>query len=428
MWADAVAWKTSDSILVVVVLFLLALSGFFALAETALVRMTRSRAMALQNEKRRGAHALLNLVEHPDEFLNPLLLLILICQLVSATLVGVLAGHLFGTAGVALATVFEVVVIFVLFEAIPKNFAIQHGVSSALAAAPLVAILMRFWPVRAVSALLLAMARWALKPFGRSEDPGEQAESEIRAMATAAALDHHIDETERDVITGVFELDETMVREVMIPRVDMVCVDATASVSEALALAIETNRSRLPVLGDDIDDVVGLVTLRQLARAVQEGHGDTLLPEIGLVAAHFVPETKRLGQVLQEFRSLKTHLFIVADEYGGTAGIVTLEDVLEEMVGDIEDEHDPESAHKLTDKEKKSIWPKVISGRMNLEDANDEFGLSLPEGSWDTVGGAVLDHSGGIPNVGDVLDMNPYLVEVLEVDGRRVESVRVTLK
>jgi CBS domain containing-hemolysin-like protein len=424
----AVLWRSSDSILVGVVIFLLALSGFFALAETALVRMTRSRAIALQNEKRRGAHALLSLVEHPDEFLNPLLLLILICQLVSATLVGVLASHLFGPAGVAIATAFEVIVIFVLFEAIPKNFAIQHGASSALAAAPLVSVLMKFWPVRIVSAVLLALARWALKPFGRSENPGDQVESEIRAMATAAALDKHIDETEADVITGVFELDETMVREVMIPRVDMVCVDSTVSAADALAHAIETNRSRLPVLGDDIDDVVGVVTLRQLARAVQDGRGADRLTDLGIVPAHFVPETKKLGQLLQEFRSLKTHLFIVADEYGGTAGIVTLEDVLEEMVGDIEDEHDYSSTQKLSDKEKKSVWPKLISGRMNLDDANEEFGLSLPEGSWDTVGGAVLDYFGGIPQVGDVVDMDPYHVEVLEVDGRRVESVRVTLQ
>ena len=154
----AAHWTSSDYYLVAAVVVLLVASGFFALAETALVRITRTRAQSLKDDGHRGASALVRLVESPDRFLNPLLLLILICQLVSATLVGVLAGHLLGTAGLIVATVFEVVVIFVVFDAIPKNYAVHYVDRSALLAAPIVERILKFWPIKWTSSLLLSIA------------------------------------------------------------------------------------------------------------------------------------------------------------------------------------------------------------------------------------------------------------------------------
>ena len=415
------AWTTSDTYLGVTVLVLLIMSGFFALAETSLVRMNKSRARSLRDSGRRGAKSLVALAESPEKFLNPLLLLVLICQLVSATMVGLLAGRLFGAAGVFIATIGEVVVIFVIFEAIPKNFAVQHPDASALVAAPVVGRILRFWPIKWISSLLLAIADMVISWFGESAGSSRMTESEVLAMADVAHEDEAIESDERNFIRSVIEFGDTIVREVMVPRIDMIDISSTATLREGLDLAIASGRSRIPVYGEGVDDVVGMVNLRHLAGLVAEGRGDEL------IAAHmgqpyFVPETKRVASLLSEIRRAKNHLFVVVDEYGGTAGLVTLEDILEELVGEITDESDP----SVDEAEGHSIEGGIaLSGRLNIDDANDDYDLDLPKDGWDTVGGLVLDLAGGVPEVGDVFATDQYRLTVTRLDGRRIEEVLV---
>ena len=416
-------WRAGDTYLMLTVAVLLMLSGFFAMAETSLVRMNKSRARSLRDQGRHGAKALVALAEAPEKFLNPLLLLVLVCQLVSATMVGVLAGHLFGAAGVFVATAGEVVVIFVAFEAIPKNFAVQHPDDAALVSAPVVGRLLRFWPVRWISVVLLSVADAVIGLFGGDGKSPRMTESEVLAMADVAHEDAVIESEERNFIYSLIEFGDTIVREVMVPRIDMVDIHDTASVRDALDLAIETGRSRIPVLGEGVDDVVGLVNLRHLASLVAKGRGDELLRD-HMGEAQFVPETKRVASLLTEIRHAKSHLFIVVDEYGGTAGLVTLEDVLEELVGEITDESDPTIDED--DDEDHSIEAGIeLSGRLNIDDANEAFGLALPKNGWDTVGGLVLDLRGGVPSVGDVLTTEHYRLTVVRMDGRRIEEVLV---
>ncbi len=418
----AAAWGAGDTGMLVAVVVLLALSGFFALAETSLTRMNRSRARALADEGRRGARALAGLTEAPEQFLNPLLLLVLICQLVSATLVGVLAGHLFGAAGVLVATVVEVVVIFVVFEAIPKNFALAHLDEAALVTAPIVGRLLRWWPVRFVSAALNAVALAVIRLIAPGRATGTRVtESEVLAMADVAHEDRAIESTEREFIHSVIEFGDTVVREIMVPRPDIIHVDDVTVVREALDLAVASGRSRLPVIGEGVDDVVGMVNLRHLASLVAEGRGDEpVAARMG--EARFVPETKRVATLLTQMRREKTHLYVVVDEYGGTAGLVTLEDVLEELVGEIADESDVEGPAPASPGTGAGV---EVSGRLNIDDANEEYALDLPKDGWDTVGGLVLDLAGGVPAEGDVFSTEHYRLTVTRVEGRRVELVRV---
>ena len=415
-------WSPGDTYLALSVIVLLTLSGFFALAETSLVRMSKPRARALREEGRRGGDALVKLAESPERFLNPLLLLVLICQLVSATMVGVLAGHLFGAAGVLVATVGEVVVIFVIFEAIPKNFAVQHPDTAALVTAPVVGALLRFWPIRWISTLLLAVAQIVIDLFGLTDSKRRMTESEVLAMADVAHEDHAIASEERNFIHSVIEFGDTIVREVMVPRIDMVDIDDTADVRRALDLAIASGRSRIPVLGEGVDDVVGIVNLRSLASLVANGRGTELVRD-HVASANFVPETKRVASLLTEIRNAQSHLFIVVDEYGGTAGLVTLEDILEELVGEITDESDPSIEDGRT--QRSTDAGITLSGRLNIDDANVEYGLVLPKDGWDTVGGLVLDLAGGVPAVGDTYDTSKYRLTVVRMDGRRIEEVLV---
>jgi CBS domain containing-hemolysin-like protein len=417
----AATWSDADTYLSLSVFVLLMLSGFFALAETSLVRMNKSRARSLRDQGRRGAKALVKLSEAPEKFLNPLLLLVLICQLVSATMVGVLAGHLFGAAGVFIATVAEVVVIFVIFEAIPKNYAVQHPDTAALTAAPIVGGLLQFWPIRWISTLLLGVANGVIGLFGKPGHAQRVTESEVLNMADVAHEDQAIASEERNFIHSVIEFGDTIVREVMVPRIDMVDVEGTQSVRFALDLAIQTGRSRIPVLGEGVDDVVGMVNLRHLASVVTSGLGDDLVSQ-HMGVARFVPETKRVASLLTEIRRSKTHLYVVVDEYGGTAGLVTLEDILEELVGEITDESDPTEVPEQEQTIEAGI---TLSGRMNIDDANEEYGLALPKDGWDTVAGLVLDLAGGLPDVGESFDTDHYRISVLRMDGRRIEEVLV---
>ena len=415
-------WSTGDTYLSLSVVILLVLSGFFALAETSLVRMNKSRARSLREQGRYGSRALVALSEAPEKFLNPLLLLVLICQLVSATMIGVLAGHLFGAAGVLVATVGEVVVIFVIFEAIPKNFAVQYPDSAALAAAPIVGTILKFWPIKWISSLLLSIASFVNGLFGSPGSSQRMTESEILAMADVAHEDKAIASEERNFIHSVIEFGDTIVREVMVPRIDMVGIAGTATIRDALDLAIGTGRSRIPVFGEGVDDVVGIVNLRHLAGLVAEGHGAARVRDhMGM--AKFVPETKRVASLLTEIRRAKTHLFVVVDEYGGTAGLVTLEDILEELVGEITDESDAEIGIEETGRSINTGL--MVSGRMNIDDANVEYDLALPKDGWDTVGGLVLDLAGGVPEVGDLFETGDCRLTVVRMDGRRIEDVLI---
>jgi CBS domain containing-hemolysin-like protein len=420
--SKGVTWSASDTYLIVTVAVLLVLSGFFAVAETSLVRMNKSRARSLRDQGRHGAKALVELSESPEKFLNTILLLVLICQLVSATMVGVLAGRLLGAAGLFIATVGEVLVIFVVFEAIPKNYAVQHPDSAALTAAPVVRRILKFWPIKWVSRFLLAIADTVIGWFGPTGRTSRVTESEVLAMADVAHEDQAIESEERNFIHSVIEFGDTIVREVMVPRTDMVDIVDSATVREALDLSVQSGRSRLPVLGEGIDDVVGIVNLRHLADLVANGSGHEILRD-HMGQAHFVPETKRVAALLTEFRSAKSHLFVVVDEYGGTAGVVTLEDVIEELVGEITDESDP--VEEEDDVEQTIERGLELSGRLNIDDANVEYGLALPKDGWDTIGGLVMDLAGGVPDVGAVFSTKHYRLTVLRLDGRRVEEVLV---
>jgi CBS domain containing-hemolysin-like protein len=414
-------FQAVDWILIAAIAVLLGMSGALALAETSLIGTTRAKAKALLDDHRHGARQLARLVEDPQQFLNPILLLVLVCQLVSATLVGVLASHWFGPLGVVVATVFEVVVIFVLFEAAPKNWAVQNPERAALFSAPIVMAIIRFPPIRAISFVLIGLADLLIGRRGKQTGrPRNVTESELLAMADVAREDDVIEPEERAYIHSVIEFGDTVVREVMVPRPDMVTLEANATVTAGLAAALDAGHSRLPVHDHNVDDVLGIAYAKDLMRAERGGHGSEPVRE-HVRPATFVPETKRLSGLLRDMQGKRVHLSIVVDEYGGTAGLVTLEDLIEELVGEIVDEFDPERplVHHHPD------GSVEVDGLTPLDDADELLGVNLPRGSWDTVGGLVLDQAGRIPEQGESVDVDGLRFEVIRVEGRRIQRVRI---
>lgn len=403
--------------LIGVVCLLVAVSALLALAETSLVRTSRAKALALVEEGRRGATRLLSLVERPERFLSGVLLLVLVCQLVVATIVGVLAEQFFGGLGVAVATVFEIVVLFVLGEALPKNWAMQNPERSALLAAPLVAALVDFWPVRVFSQ---GLVRLAAALSGTRRRPAEVSESELLALADVAVEEQVIETEERALIHSIIEFGDTVVREVMVPRPEMQAVDAGSTVTEALERALAVGFSRLPAFEGNVDDIVGVAYVKDLVRAERAGRGQDAVRE-HLRPAHFVPETKRVAALMREMQAQTFHLALVVDEYGGTAGLVTLEDLIEELVGEIVDEYDVEEPpiRRLPD------GSRSVSGRLTVDALAEELGVELPTGTWDTVSGLLSDLLGRVPLQGDAVSVAGWRLEAERVQGNRVSRVRV---
>ena len=413
-----------DAILIVVIALLLAASGVLAMAETSLVRTNRVKAKSLVDQKRRGARQLARLVENPANFLNPVLLLVLICQLVSATLVGIVASHLFGALGVFLAIVFEVVVIFVFFEAVPKNWAVQNSERAALLSAPIVSSLIRFPPIRWLSSLLIGLANRIIRA---GDDDGEGiprsyiTDSELKAMADVAHEEKVIEHEERTFIHSIIDFGDTVVREVMVPRPDMVTVESDVTVAQALEKALAAGYSRIPVEGDgNIDDIVGIAYAKDLVRAERVGKANQLVSD-SMRPAKFVPEAKEVSNLLREMQEEKFHMAIVVDEYGGTAGLITLEDLLEELVGEIVDEFDVEEPTV----ERFDDGSVLVSARYSVDDADDLLGAELPQGPWDTVGGLMLDLVGRVPDPGDSVEVDGFRFTALDVRGRRIGRVRI---
>ncbi len=407
----------TDLVLLVVIVVLVIAASVLAVAETAITRMTRSRAAALAEQHPRRGPLVQRIVTNLERDLNAVYLSVNIVQTVQAALVGVLAARLFGPLGVAVGIVLNVVVLFTLAEAAPKTWALQHTDRAALLTAPMVEGIGRLmrWPARG----LIGVANIILPGKGLKQGPFVT-EEEILALAEEAAEAAVIEESERELIESIIDFGDTVVREVMVPRPDVVSVDSTATVRATVDRAIQVGMSRLPVYGESSDDVVGVVNVRDAFRAEREGAGDEAVTTV-MRAAYFVPETKPVRDLLAEMQSTKTHLAVVVDEYGGTAGLVTLEDLLEELVGEITDEYDSETdaIQRLANGEV------LVVGTFNVGDLNEELDLQLPEGDWDTVGGLVFGKLGRVPVPGDAVDADGVRLVVERVDGRRVTRVRL---
>ncbi|MDQ6727569.1 MAG: CNNM domain-containing protein, partial [Actinomycetota bacterium] len=282
--------------MVVAVFALIGVAAVLAMAETALTRTSRVKAMSLAEQGRRGGNALVALIEHPERFLNPVLFLLLLCHLVAATLVGVVAERLFGGLGVAVATAFEVIVIFVLGESLPKTYAVQHPDRASLLTAPLVSAIVRFPPVRFLARALIGLTNMIVPGKGLKEGP-YVSEQELLAFADVAVEEDVIEREERQLIHSIIEFGDTVVREVMIPRPDMVAIEARATVNDAMEVVMAAGFSRIPVYEQGIDDVAGLLYAKDLMRAVRDGRAEAPVRELAR-PANYVPETKRVAELL----------------------------------------------------------------------------------------------------------------------------------
>ncbi len=413
--------KTAEwvSIAAILVLFLFAI--VLAIAETAVLRMSRPRARALADDERRGAKMLVKLLDEPEATVNAVTLLALGAQIVTANVLGILLADGLGPWGLVVGLVLNVVVFFVFAEAAPKTWALQHSTRAALAVAPFLYVLTQFWPLKWAVRGLLGFVNWILPGKGLKDGPFVT-EREIRELADVAVAENEIEADERQMIHSIFEFGDTVVREVMRPRPDIVAVEVGQRVDDAIGRMIDAGFSRLPAFEDASDNIVGLVYLKDLVRLSAQGDGAGDLRSC-LRDAQFVPESKKVSDLLHQMRTEKFHMAIVVDEYGDTAGLITMEDLLEEIVGEIADEYDVEEPEI----ERLSETVIRVPGGTNIDEINELLEVELPDDEWDTVGGLVLNLLGRVPDDGDCIEFAGLEFCAERVENRRVQSVLVTV-
>ena len=417
----AATLDTVDVWMLVAIVALVLVLAFLAVAETGVGRISRVRAQSLVDETgSKSAVALARLVAEPEQFLNPVLLAVNVAQTGQAFLACALALRLFGVWGGVVAFLVDVVLLYVVAEALPKTWAVLSPDRAALFAARPVSGLVAFTPLRYVSRALIGFTNVIIPGRGLRKGPFVS-EQELLGIVDAAVEDEVIADEERELIESIITFGDTVAREVMVPRPDMVTVPVTSTVTHALDVAIEHGFSRLPVIGASVDDVVGIAYTKDLVRAEREGRGSApVRPE--LRPAKFLPETKPLARLMREMQAEKFHLAILVDEYGGTAGLVSLEDCLEELVGDIVDEYDRE----VPEVEHMADGQLRVEGGLGIDELNELVGLSLPDDDWDTVGGFVFGTLGHVPDEGESFEHDGYRFVAEKLEGRRIAFVRVT--
>jgi CBS domain containing-hemolysin-like protein len=404
--------------LIVLVVLLVVFGSVLAMAEASISRMSRVRALALEDEGRRNAPLLVRIETDPPRYLNSIYLWVMFAQNGSAILVAILAERYLGSFWITILSVLFTLVYFVVVEAMSKTFGILHSDRVALALAPVVYGLSRILalPTRA----LIGLANILLPGRGLKEGPFVT-EEEIRSMAEVGSEEGAIEEEEKDLIHSIFEFGDTVVREVMTPRPDVISIEVSEPLDQVLDMVVRHGYSRIPVYRQTQDDIVGIVYAKDVLREMH-ALGDRARPLAELIRKpRFVPESKKVSDLLRDMQREKFHVAIVVDEYGGFAGLVTLEDLLEEIVGEIVDEYDREEPQV----EPAGDGRYRVNARLPVDELNELLDTELPDEEWDTVGGLMMGILGRLPAQGEQVEFQELRFTAERVQGRRISKVLI---
>jgi CBS domain containing-hemolysin-like protein len=424
---------------IVIIAVLLLLNGYFVAVEFALVRSRRTRLEAMTRSGDRLARLALKGTSILPRLLSASQLGITLASLGLGALTEETLADYFAEwfehlpfavelavrvgLGSALAIMFVTYFHVVFGELAPRSVALTHPEKVARLLVP--PLFVFEWVMRPFTSVLNKSSELVLRAFGQKAQPLEEAlhsPEELRILVEQSEESGVLETTDATLLEGVFEFSEKNAREVMTPRTDIDALSIDATLDETLTLVEESGRSRYPVFEETIDNVVGLVLAKDLIPVLRKPPKDFALASI-MRPVHVVPGTREVEEVLADFKRLKEHMAVVLDEYGGTAGIVTMEDLLEEIVGEILDEYDEPPEHP----EREGADLVVLPGSTNIGELNERFGLAVPDENYTTIGGFVFGALGRLPVVGDRVVAGGAVFTVREMDGRRIESLAVDL-
>jgi putative hemolysin len=414
-------FTNGDTLLLIVLLVALVLAGLSAAAETAMTSVNRIRIRNQAEEGDPRARRILRLLDKPERFLSAILVTSNVAVITASTVATILAIDLFGPGtGGLISTVVVSLIVLIFCEITPKTAAVQNPERAArLFIAPVELVSRLLGPLVKV---LMFITHGIVRLFGGGTVKRGPfvTEDELRLLVEVGEQEGVLEEEEREMIHNVFELADTTVREVMVPRIDMITVEADATVDDAMQIIVEGGLSRIPVFEGTIDDIIGVLyakdLLRVLARNLRTPSVRSLVRQ-----AYFVPESKRLDDLLREMQQQRVHMAIVVDEYGAVSGLVTIEDLVEEIIGDIQDEYDREE--RLFEQVGEREY--IVDAKISLDELNELLGTDLTSEDYETLGGLIYARLDKIPTTGDVVQYGDLTFTVLGTKGRRVTKVRV---
>ena len=408
--------SSADTWLLVSAAVLVLVAGFFSSVDAALASLSKVRAEELLAEGRAGARQLLTIAEDPPRFVNTALFLRMICEITAIVLVADVMLGLFADdrLGVLVTVGVMLVVQFVVIGVGPRTIGRIHAQRVALLGSGFVVVFTRV--LGPLPQALIVLGNILTPGRGFSEGPFSS-EAELRELVDLAEASQVIESGERAMIHSVFELGDTIAREVMVPRTDVVFIERHKTLRQAMSLALRSGFSRIPVVGESLDDIVGVVYLKDVTKRVFDRHEAESTERVETVVrpVMFVPDSKPVDQLLREMQAERKHVAIVVDEYGGTAGLVTIEDVLEEIVGEITDEYD----EAQVEVERLANGAIRVSSRFLVDDLEEVCGVAIEDDDVDTVGGLIGKHLGRVPIAGSQVEVDGLRFEAEAPRGRR---------
>lgn len=424
---DSAFWITSGSIL-----FLLVLSGFFSGSETALTAASRGKLRAQADKGSRGAERALNITEDNERLIGSVLLGNNLVNILATSLATALFTRAFGESGVALATLVMTLLVLVFAEVLPKTYAITNAERAAALVSPIIQIVITvFSPM--VTAVRF-FVRGVLRIFGVKTDPDGHilaVKEEIEGALNLGHSEGFVEKEDRDRILGALDLAERTVEEIMLHRSGIEMIDAASDPSKILSQCLESRYTRLPVFDGERENIIGMVHAKGILRAMHRMIDPEAGPVTGLTKfdirevkslPYFIPETTTLDDQMRNFLRRRTHFALVVDEYGTLQGLITLEDILEEIVGEITDEFDLEEDVALTPDAEGHY---AIDGAMTIRDLNRAVDWSLPDDEANTVAGLVIHEAQMIPTEGQVFSFHGFRFEVVNRTGNRITLLKI---
>ncbi|WP_204114285.1 HlyC/CorC family transporter [Shimia biformata] len=414
------------------ILALLVLSAFFSGSETALTAASRGKLRAQADKGDAGAERALKITEDNERLIGSVLLGNNLVNILATSLATALFTKLFGQNGVALATLVMTLMVLIFAEVLPKTYAITNSEkAAALVSAPIALVITVFSPVVAA---VRALVRLVLRVFGVQTDPDSHILAVREEIAGALQLGHSegvVEKEDRDRILGALDLSDRTVEEIMLHRSGIEMLDADADPAEILSQCLESNYTRLPLFRGEPDNIIGVVHAKDLLRGMYRqmvganaSFSDLSSFDIREVARkpYFVPETTSLDDQMRQFLKRNTHFALVVDEYGALQGLITLEDILEEIVGEITDEFDPDGTQQVRRAEDGSF---VVEGDMTIRDLNRAMDWGLPDDEANTVAGLVIHEAQSIPTVGQVFSFHGFRFEVSGRIDNRITKLKI---
>lgn len=397
------------------------MSSFFSGSETALMSLNQLRVHHLVEKGTKNAYLVDKLLSNPNKLLSTILVGNNLVNIGASALATSISLRLFGQAGVGIAIGILTVFILIFSEVTPKTYAATNNEKFALKIAPAINIAqIIFYPVVKLLGIITSILLKVLRV--KSESNGITiTEEEIMTLVNLGKNQGSIEPAEEEMITSIFDLNDTVVREVMIPRVDIIGIPIKASLKEAWDTIVETDHSRVPVYKDSLDNIIGVLYSKDLIKYVynfETGNIKDIMRQ-----PFFVPETKKISKLLKELRRERIHIAIVLDEYGGTAGLAFLEDLIETIIGPIGDEYD--DLLLLIEETQKGEY--IVDSKVSLDEINQLMNIDLPQEEHDTIGGLIFHLFGYIPSKGETLEFSDVLFTIDEVEQNRIKRIIIRI-